>query len=247
MSKIKKEQFPYASLKKLGLTSSMIDDLPESIIEALSEGKRSPLFPLQLDAADGSKVTYYARIQFIEDKDKKARLVCYMINKACELSHFSEADQQMLLEGKVIRTDLPTEEGSKVSSYIQIDDNNQVLSAPSQLVVRNINNLACENNLRSSEVTRLVNGDVVTFIDDDTPLSVGIDLRQSSGIRTSIGDEREWRRQANGQLSHYNFGIDGCWTMEDDGTMNYTPQSEYTEEMTEAFNKRIESFSRGRK
>ena len=247
MRKIKKEQFPYASLNMLGLTASMINDLPKSVIKDLSEGRRSPLLPLQLDAEDGRKTTYYARIQFIDNKKMNANIACYMINKLCELSQFTESEQQMLKEGRVILTDLPTKEGSKVSSYIQIDGNNQVLSAPSELIIRNIYNLASKNSLRRSEVIHLVNGDIVTFVDGDTPLSVGIDLRESSGLRCSYGDEREWHLQSNSKLERFNFGLEGCWTLEEDGTMNYIPQDQYTEEMTSAFNKRIESFSHGRK
>lgn len=247
MRKIKKEQFPYASFNKLGLSTSMIEDLPESVMEDLMEGRRSPLLPLQLNAADGSKVTYYARLQLVENKDKKASLACYMINKSVELSQFNEEEQAQLKKGKVVSTDIEIGNQSKIHSYVQIDDNNQVLSAPTQLVARNINNLASEHNFRTSEISSLLKGEVVTFVDDDTPLSVGIDLRESSGLRCSYGDEREWHLQSNSKLERFNFGLEGCWTLEEDGTMNYVPQDQYTEEMTTAFNKRIESFSRGMK
>ena len=48
-----------------------------------------------------------------------------------------------------------------------------------------------------------------------------------TGIRVSKGDEQQWRSQPKKEWEKYNFGIYGCWIMDEDGNLDYTPEEEY--------------------
>ncbi len=52
-----------------------------------------------------------------------------------------------------------------------------------------------------------------------------------SGIRFAAGNELVWKREAKRDWDKFNFGIFGCWAMDEDGNLDYIPEENYTEEM----------------
>ena len=74
-------------------------------------------------------------------------------------------------------------------------------------------------------------GDVLTIIDDDDEVSIGIDLNSHTGIRFAAGNEAVWKRESKRERDKYNFGVFGCWIMDDDGNLDYVPEENYTDEM----------------
>lgn len=62
---------------------------------------------------------------------------------------------------------------------------------------------------------KLQNGEILSIIEDDDEISIGIDLNSNTGIRLAAGNEQVWRREAKREWDKYNFGIFGCWTMDE--------------------------------
>ena len=58
---------------------------------------------------------------------------------------------------------------------------------------------------------------------DDEEQTIGIDLNSNTGI--------VWKREAKRDWDKFNFGIFGCWTMDENGNLDYIPEENYTEEM----------------
>lgn len=53
-------------------------------------------------------------------------------------------------------------------------------------------------------------------------------------IRVSVsppGNEQVWRREAKREWDKYNFGIFGCWTMDENGNLDYIHEEDYSEEI----------------
>ena len=78
---------------------------------------------------------------------------------------------------------------------------------------------------------KLQNGDILTIVEDDEEQSIGIDLNSNTGIRFAAGNELVWKREAKRDWDKFNFGIFGCWAMDEDGNLDYIPEENYTEEM----------------
>ena len=77
----------------------------------------------------------------------------------------------------------------------------------------------------------LQNGYILTIVGDDEEQSIGIDLNSNTGIRFAAGNELVWKREAKRDWDKFNFGIFGCWAMDEDGNLDYIPEENYTEEM----------------
>ena len=137
---------------------------------------------------------------------------------------------------------MTTAEGREVMAFHQIDiETGQVLSVPTPVIGRNLQLVADHFHLSNAELSYLSNGKPLTISIDDEPVTIGIDLDDLTGIRVTKGDEQQWRSQPKKEWDKYNFGIYGCWTMDDDGNLDYTPEEEYTEEMWNELNKKSES------
>jgi hypothetical protein len=77
----------------------------------------------------------------------------------------------------------------------------------------------------------LQQGKLVTLEDENLPLTLGIDLLSTGGVKVVMGNEDDWRRGKGYDWQKYNFGVYGCWVMNDDGTLDYVHDEDYTEEM----------------
>ena len=73
----------------------------------------------------------------------------------------------------------------------------------------------------------------VTVIDPlvDDEISIGIDLNSNTGIRFAAGNENVWKRESKRDWDKFNFGVFGCWMMGEDGSLDYVPEEQYTDEM----------------
>ena len=121
-----------------------------------------------------------------------------------------------------------------VRSFVQIDnETNQVLSAPVQVIARNLQFFSENIHLSEAEFNNLQNGEPVTFVrdDDDEPITVGIDLNNRTGVRVSSGDAKMWSEQRTHDWDKFTFGIYGCWVMGEDGNLDYVKEEDYTDEL----------------
>ena len=54
-TEIRDEEIPYEVLQRFGLSQEMIEDLPQSVLSAIRDGRRSPVLPICYTCEDGTK------------------------------------------------------------------------------------------------------------------------------------------------------------------------------------------------
>ena len=140
-----------------------------------------------------------SRFKLIRKEDGDVDALFYPEIEKADLRLFSEQSRTLLEQGKVIVGTIPDKNGNMVRSFVQIDnETNQVLSAPVQVIARNLQFISEDIHLSEAEFNNLQNGEPVTFVrdDDDEPITVGIDLNNRTGVRVSSGDAKMWRKTA---------------------------------------------------
>ena len=209
-------EMPYSTLERFGLTQAMIDDLPTDVLHNIYNGHRSPTLPVSI-ISEG-------------DEEVKARTQFGLIR-----TQEGGVDEQNLITGKSIIGHMESnEEGYErgAKCFFQLDPcTRQVFSVPTPVIGRNIQYVADRYHLTGAEMQKIQNGDVLTIIDDDDEVSIGIDLNSHTGIRFAAGNEAVWKRESKREWDKYNFGVFGCWIMDDDGNLDYVPEENYTDEM----------------
>lgn len=226
------EELPYETLSQFGLTREMIEDLPMNVLEDLSHGRHSPVLPIRIDDGNGNTVQERSRLAFVRKDNGEADVVFYPVLKKSPIDKYDERQQEQLRRGRVILADSVTAEGRRTKVFVQIDTGtNQVMSVPTQVIARNLQVLADELKLTAAEINVMQQGEPVTFVMGDEPVTVGISLNERDGIRLCRGDSRRWSEHTKREWDRYTFGCYGCWVMDDDGNLNYVPEEEYTEEL----------------
>ena len=148
------------------------------------------------------------------------------------MEKYSEDQQKQLRSGKVILADTVTADGRKTKAFVQIDtETNQVMSVSTQVIARNLQVMAEELKLSNAEIKVMQQGEPLTFVMQDEPVTVGISLHDKDGIRFCQGDTKKWSEQTKREWDKYTFGCYGCWMMDDDGNLDYIPEEQYTEEL----------------
>lgn len=226
-------EFPYGTLQQFGLTQEMIEDLPTRVLNDLYDGRRSPLLPIQVEDENQEVVCSRARFSLVRKDSGDVDVLFYPELQEADLSQFDEQERAKLEAGKSIIAIIENKEGKRVPSFVQIDpETKQVLSAPTQVIGRNLQVATDAVNLSAAELNSLQKGDVVMFTrEDGQPISMGIDLNERSGIRFTPGDVQMWSEQRKRDWDKYTFGVYGCWVMGDDGNLSYVNEDDYTDEM----------------
>ena len=226
------EELPYETLLQFGLTREMIEDLPMNVLEDLSRGRHSPVLPIRINDGNGNTSEERSRLAFVRKDNGEADVVFYPVLKKSPIDRYDERQREQLRRGKVILADTVTAEGRRTKAFVQIDTGtNQVMSVPTQVMARNLQVLADELKLTAAEISVMQQGEPVTFVMGDEPVTVGISLHERDGIRLCRGDSRKWSEQTKREWDRYTFGCYGCWVMDDDGNLGYVPEEEYTEEL----------------
>lgn len=227
-------EIPFETLEQFGLTHEMIEDLPVRVINDIMEGRRTPILPIRLSDEDGNTVKSRTRFVLVRKDDGTVDVLFYPELEEAELSRFSEQERTKLEEGKSIIATVEDKHGNMVRSFVQLDNGTkQVLSAPTQVIGRNLKVISDEIRLSSAELNRLSNGEPVTFARDDVDdaITVGIDLNERTGLRFAPGDAKMWSEQRSREWDKYTFGVYGCWVMDDDGNLDYVNEEDYTDEL----------------
>ena len=227
-------EIPFQTLDRLGLTREMIEDLPVRITNDILEGRRSPVLPIFVVDRDGNEVKRRSRFSLVRKDNGKVDALFYPEIEEADLRLFSAQSRSLLEQGKIIVGTIPDKNGNMVRSFVQIDRaNNQVLSAPTEVIARNLQLISENIHLSEAEFNNLQNGEPVTFVrdDDDEPITVGIDLNNRAGVRVSPGDAKMWSEQRTRDWDKFTFGIYGCWIMGEDGNLDYVKEEDYTDEL----------------
>lgn len=225
-------EIPYGTLEEFALTREMIEDLPLDVTEQILDGGLSPKLPISIIDEEGTKIDSRSRFMLVRMEDGNVDVVFYPELKHTPLEQYTPEQQEQLRAGKAILADTTLPDGKKSKAFVQIDfETKQVMSAPTQIIGRNLQIIAQELNLGNAEVKVIQAGEALTFVMDDQPITVGVDLNEPSGLRASEGDEQQWRKQNKREWDKFTFGCYGCWIMDDDGNLSYCKEDDYSEEL----------------
>jgi hypothetical protein len=230
------DEIPYDVLNRFGLSQEMIEDLPQNVLSGIREGRRSPVLPICYTCEDGAKVPDRARFSLFRDEENgKVSVMFYPRQTLVTLDQFNAGEQALLREGKAIICTKTNKDGREVQSFYQLDvETQQVLSVPTPVIGNNLQVLADHFQLNAAELTCLKNGEPLTLVEGEKETTLGIDLNEAKGFRSCPGNAQRWKELAGQALGTYTFGIFGCWVKDDNGDLNYVPESEYTETLWEA-------------
>ena len=228
-------EMPYSTLERFGLTQAMIDDLPTDVLHNIYSGHRSPTLPVFIIAENDEVVKARTQFGLIRTQEGGVDVLFYPQLEEYDLQLFNDQQKQNLITGKPIMGHIENnEEGNErgAKCFFQLDPcTRQVFSVPTPVIGRNIQYVADRYHLTGAEMQKIQNGDVLTIIDDDDEVSIGIDLNSHTGIRFAAGNEAVWKRESKREWDKFNFGVFGCWIMDDDGNLDYVPEENYTDEM----------------
>ena len=231
-SKFNEDEIPYNILANFGLTQEMIEDLPESTYKKMKRGLPTPVLPIRVKAESGDTITSRSKFALVRKGDGAVGVIFYPKLVTTDLSRFTDQQQAALKSGESIVADSKSDDGSSTPTYYQIDpDTNHVLSVPVAVLAANIQLLAEHMRLSKTEAACIRNGKPLTIMDGNKPFTMGVDLSSSNGIKAIDGDDTDFRNSVKRDWGQYNFGLNGCWTMDGDGNTAYVPEDEYTEEM----------------
>lgn len=238
-SQFTEDQIPYHILNRFGLTREMIEDLPEGIGQRLREGRTTPCLPLKVIADNGDTILAAARLSLHRNSDGEVKVMFFPKLEKADLSRFTESQQKMLVNGDTVIGEKMRPDGKVASAFFQLDPEiNQVMAVPTAVVENNIKVIAEEMKLTPSEINCLRNGKLLTADYQDSQWTVGVSLREKSGIRVVSGDEHTWREEDKREYGKFNFGLNGCWIADDEGGLDYVPEDEYSEELWDEMKKR---------
>jgi len=239
--KFYREDYPLDILAEFGLTEQMIYDLPDYVHETIEMGGKSPLLPISIEQPFG--LTHgFAKFSLVET-EHGIDVMFYPKLKNIDLDQFSEYEKKLLLEGKVIVSDIAepsSEDGSmvlqRIKAFVQIDkDTNDVLYTPTQVIGRNLTAISNEYDLTGEQLQSFWSGELVTVMDfneqgDEEPVTIGVDLFTDKGVIVVSGSAEQWENTVRRTMPEYSFGNDGCWVNRN-GQLRYVPEEEFTKDI----------------
>lgn len=254
VNKINNSEIPYGALEAFGLTRNMIDDLPMDVLSQILSGQRSPVLPVEVKGENGEKVRSRARFSLVYAEDGFVDVVFHPVfqpigKEICMVTRdpstekeilkvvetntlYSDAVIEGLKSGRAVMDYMVTDDGRKVKAFLQLDpETNEVLAVPTAVIGHNLQTLVGEFGLTVAETNCIQNGEVLTIVQGDEQVSVGLDLNSPTGLRLEKGGEKRWKEGGVRQWNKYSVGVFGCWMMDDNGELSYIEEEEYTEEV----------------
>ncbi len=232
-------EIPYHILACFGLTRDMIEDLPEGVANRLRDGRTTPVLPIEVIADNGDRIISAAKLSLHRNPSGEVKVMFYPKLEKTDLSRFTAGQQKVLSAGELVIGEKAMPDGQKIPAFFQIDpDTNQVMSVPVAVVDNNIRVIADELRLTQPEINCLRNGKLLSADYQDTRWTVGVSLKEQSGLRVISGDEQAWREEDRREYGKFNFGLNGCWIADDEGGLDYVPEEEYSDELWDEMKKR---------
>jgi hypothetical protein len=231
-------EIPFGTLAKFGLTQDLIEDLPQTVLEEIYNGRRSPVLPISVTDNNGNTIKARTRFAFVRLDNGEADIMFYPQLTKNDLARFTPDDRNALNASQAVIAEATMPDGKKVQSFHQLDPGTkQMLYVPTPVIGRNLEIVSKAMRLTNAELICLQKGLPISIIDGDDLHTVGIDLTEKTGIRITLGDERKWREAQIQCCCKYNFGLNGCWTSDANGNLDYIPEESYTEELWEEMRK----------
>ena len=239
--KFSEQEIPYGTLVKFGLTQTMVEDLPQSIMNRLLESRWTPVLPIITEDEYGEKHKAAARIKLVRKTDGSVDVCFAPYCGFTKISGFTEEQQQKLQDGLVVIAEVTAKDGTKQKSYLQFDkETNQTMYVPTLVIQQNVSIMADRFGMYNSDRDVLQQCDILEITENDKTVSIGIDLYENSCLRIANGDRNLWLREAfqSEQLPQYSFGINGCWVSDGMGELSYVDDNSYTDEMQAEYDRR---------
>lgn len=233
------DEIPFETLEKFGLTSEMIEDLPQNVMQRFLSSQPTPALPLTYENIEGQKLVTPTRLTLVRLSDGMVDVCLSPRWTDKDLSEFTPEQQAKLENGEVIVAEM----GNNGKCFIQFDDSiNKVIGSPVALVNKNISLLARSYGLDDTDMETLENGGVIEINVNGNILSAGIDLNDDACIRTANGPIATWKQDKEAdRLPKYSFGLFGCWMADDNNNLSYVPEENYDEEMVREFERTAEA------
>ena len=234
-----REEYPYSTLQAFGLSRAMIQDLPEEVLDTISQGGRSPLLPVSIATRQG-EIHARAKFRLIETDSGTGVLFMPRLRQA-PLQDFTPAQQQSLQGGRPIQATVTPKGESRqnVKAFVQLDaDTGSVFYVPSPIIARNLRATAQEFGLTPEQLRELSTGGLVTVMQEDTPVTLGIDLNHETGIRIQPGEALYWQQTASRPMPPYSFGGSGCWVNRQ-GELTYVREQDFTPDILQELERRL--------
>ena len=163
------------------------------VLDEICDGRHSPVLPVRVRDEKGELIESRSRFALVRRDDGLSDVVFYPVLESSPLERYDEAQQKQLLAGKAILADVETADGRHSKAFVQIDEETkQVMYIPTPIIGRNLQVLADIMHLGTMEVNSMQNGEPLTLVVDDEPVTVGIDLHDKTGIRFCSGDSQKW-------------------------------------------------------
>lgn len=221
MANFTKQDIPYDILGDFGLTKQMINDLPESVMNRLLTGRQTPPLPVRDKTQDGNICHALAKISLVRKEDGNMDVMFYPRMEILDLKEFPNIPANTIRSGKVIRTD---------KGYMQYNSKiEQIMQVPYGIILHNVETITDELGLSNKERDNLLKAKPVTIENGEYKgCTIGIDLENERAVRLSKGTVIDWEKEENiDNIRKYNFGIFGCWIMDEKNTLQYLRSSEY--------------------
>lgn len=222
-------EIPFLTLSRFGLTRDMIEDLPEREQECMLEGRATSALPVKVTLSDGSTVSATARLSLLRTDSGEVKVMFYPRLVKEEVENYSTEDRKALQEGNTLLSG---------KEYHRIDpQTRQVVRVPAPVIENNIRTIAARMKLSTAEEISLKKGHLLTIAFKGRQLTLGVSFKQNTGILIVSGDQHDWQRNEKKEYLRYNFGLNGCWVAEDDGSLNYIPEESYSDDLWEEMRK----------
>lgn len=225
-----RHEIPYKTLEKYGLTKTMIDDLPKSVMQKLLTSRKTPVMPVISQKIDGTRENWPAQISLKRTPNGIVDVYFAPVFESNDLGQYPAKVQDSLRAGMVVLSPFQ----DKGECYVQFNNTiNQVMAVDAQIVRHNIDVFAANYGLDEQSRELIREGRVVEQKDGENIISIGLDLNEPLIVRIAGGNALQWEEEAKADyLPRYNFGVNGCWEADDNNVLKYVPKEEYTEEMS---------------
>lgn len=243
-----REEYPLDILAEFGLTEEMIYDLPDFVHETIEMGGKSPLLPISIEQPFG--LTHAFAKFSLTETEQGIDVLFFPKLKSINLEQFSEHDKKLLLDGKVIVTDIEESNGNdevqRIKSFVQIDkDTNDVVYTPTGIIGRNLSSVAAEYELNGDQLKQFWTGNLVTVKENNDqgtaePVTIGIDLFTDKGVIVIPGTAEQWEKTVRKVMPEYTFGNDGCWVNRK-GELQYVLEEQFTKDIWDMLEQNVKT------
>lgn len=176
-------EMPYGILSQYGLTQQMVDDLPMDVLADIYNGRKSPVLPVRYMAEEGEPVEGRTRFALVRNDRDEVDVLFYPVLDEEDVRRLDEQQRKRLSGNRVVvgfvdgehRITFDADNPLRgTTSFVQLDpESRQVLSVPVQVIGRNLQLIAKNYGLSADQVQKMQNGEVVTVLQDEDPVSIG--------------------------------------------------------------------------